>query len=134
VASCAEFVLVTDCAIERLGAQVGGGAGDFVLARARELADTVFRRFLAQRFAAFRTVTVAVRFTGFVTVSRSRTDMTPFTNLAQLQDAVRQRLEPFFDARENPKAKKVRLIGCGWRSCCRLERSEVLENALSFRQ
>jgi hypothetical protein len=29
----------------------------------------------------------------------------------QLQAEVRQLLEPFFDARENPKGKKIRLIG-----------------------
>jgi len=83
----------------------------FVLGRAQELASTVFRRFVAERFEAFRTVTVTVRFSGFMTVSRSRTGKTPFTGEEQLQTEVRQLLEPFFDARENPKAKKIRLIG-----------------------
>ena len=31
--------------------------------------------------------------------------------MEQLQAEVRQLLEPFFDARENPKGKKIRLIG-----------------------
>jgi DNA polymerase IV (DinB-like DNA polymerase) len=83
----------------------------FILGRARELASTVFRRFVAERFEAFRTVTVTVRFSGFMTVSRSRTDKTPFTGEAQLQAEVRRLLEPFFDVRENPKGKKIRLIG-----------------------
>jgi len=83
----------------------------FVLGRAQELASTVFRRFVAERFEAFRTVTVTVRFSGFLTVSRSRTGKTPFTSAEQLHAEVRSLLEPFFDARENPKAKKIRLIG-----------------------
>jgi DNA polymerase IV (DinB-like DNA polymerase) len=83
----------------------------FILGRAQELARTVFQRFVAESFEAFRTVTVTVRFTGFVTVSRSLTDKTPFTNAEQLQAKVRQLLGPFFDARENPKGKKIRLIG-----------------------
>jgi nucleotidyltransferase/DNA polymerase involved in DNA repair len=56
-------------------------------------------------------VTITVRFSGFLTVSRSRTGKAPFTGEEQLQDEVRQLLEPFFDARENPKGKKIRLIG-----------------------
>jgi DNA polymerase IV (DinB-like DNA polymerase) len=82
-----------------------------VLERAQALANTVFRRFVGAGFAAFRTVTVTVRFMGFVTVSRSRTGKLPLTDLAGLQAEVRQLLQPFFDARENPKGKKIRLIG-----------------------
>ena len=83
----------------------------FILGRARELASTVFRRCVAERFEAFRTVTITVRFSGFMTVSRSRTGKSPFTGEARLQAEVRSLLEPFFDARENPKGKKIRLIG-----------------------
>jgi DNA polymerase IV (DinB-like DNA polymerase) len=83
----------------------------FILGRSRELAETVFRRFLAERFEAFRTVTITVRFSGFLTVSRSRTGKAPFTSVEQLHAEVRQLMEPFFDVRENPKGKKIRLIG-----------------------
>jgi DNA polymerase IV (DinB-like DNA polymerase) len=83
----------------------------FVLGRADALAATVFRRLLAEGFAAFRTVTVTVRFAGFVTVSRSRTAKTPLADVEHLRSEVRRLLEPFFDARENPKGKKIRLIG-----------------------
>jgi DNA polymerase IV (DinB-like DNA polymerase) len=83
----------------------------FVLGRARELAETVFRRFVTERFEAFRTVTITVRFSGFLTVSRSRTGKAPFTSAEELHAEVRQLLEPFFDARENPRGKKIRLIG-----------------------
>ena len=82
-----------------------------VLERAQALANTVFQRFVGAGFATFRTVTVTVRFVGFVTVSRSRTEKLPLPDLAGLQAEVRQLLQPFFDARENPKGKKIRLIG-----------------------
>ena len=83
----------------------------FVLGRAAELAREVFRRFGGDGFQTFRTVTVTVRFTGFVTVSRSRTGQAPWSTLEDLQAEARQLLEPFFDTRENPKGKKIRLIG-----------------------
>jgi DNA polymerase IV (DinB-like DNA polymerase) len=83
----------------------------FVLGRAHALAADVFRRFEADGFHAFQTVTITVRFTGFVTVSRARTSRTPLRTLAELQAEVAALLVPFFDARENPKGKKIRLIG-----------------------
>jgi len=83
----------------------------FVFERARLLAGEVYRRFVAEGSQAFRTVTVTVRFAGFVTRSRSHTGNAPFRSEEELQGEVRRLLEPFFDARENPKGKKIRLIG-----------------------
>src|SRR5262249_15033960 len=83
----------------------------FIHGRGAELAREVFRRFVADGLQGFRTVTVTVRFTGFVTVSRSRTGQAPWSTLEDLQAEVRKLLEPFFDARENPKGKRIRLIG-----------------------
>jgi nucleotidyltransferase/DNA polymerase involved in DNA repair len=83
----------------------------FVRGRARDLTSGVFRRFAAEGFQAFRTVTITVRFTGFVTVSRSHTGRVPLTREDQLQAEVERLLTPFFDARENPKGKRIRLIG-----------------------
>src|SRR5262245_15535944 len=82
-----------------------------VLERGRVLAAEVYRRLVAEGFQAFRTVTVTVRFTGFVTVNRSHTGLDPASTVEQLQAGVQRLLEPFFDARENPKGKKIRLIG-----------------------
>ncbi len=83
----------------------------FILERAQALAAEVYRRLIGDGFRAFRAVTVTVRFTGFVTISRSYTGEDPASKLEQLQAAVQRLLEPFFDARENPKGKKIRLIG-----------------------
>jgi DNA polymerase IV (archaeal DinB-like DNA polymerase) len=84
---------------------------DFVRERARKLAASVSRQLVAEGFQAFRTVTLTVRFVGFVTVTRSRTAKTPLTGTEQLQAAVQHLLDPFFDARENPKHRKIRLLG-----------------------
>jgi DNA polymerase IV (DinB-like DNA polymerase) len=83
----------------------------FVLGRAEALAAEVFRRFVAAEFRAFRTVTITVRFSGFMTVSRSATGKAPLATLEVLQAEARRLLEPFFDTRENPRGKKIRLIG-----------------------
>ena len=83
----------------------------FVFDRARLLAGAVYRRAVAEGFRAFRTVTVTVRFAGFVTRNRSHTGPAPFRHEAELQGEARRLLEPFFDARENPRRTKIRLIG-----------------------
>ncbi|MBI3029256.1 MAG: DNA polymerase IV [Candidatus Rokubacteria bacterium] len=83
----------------------------FILEQARRLGAEVFRRVLAEGFRAFRTVTVTVRFADFVTTSRSRTSRVPLTSHQALNAEALRLLLPFLDARENPKKKKVRLIG-----------------------
>jgi DNA polymerase IV (archaeal DinB-like DNA polymerase) len=82
-----------------------------VLERARALAAGVFERVRGEGFAGFRTVTVTVRFENFVTMSRSRTEAAPISTPAALVTIADQLLRPFFDARENPKQRKIRLIG-----------------------
>lgn len=82
-----------------------------VLERARALAAGVFERLRAEGFGGFRTVTVTVRFENFVTMSRSRTAKAPLTTREALETLAHRLLLPFFDERENPKARKIRLIG-----------------------
>jgi DNA polymerase IV (DinB-like DNA polymerase) len=83
----------------------------FVLERAGALARTVFARLTGQGFRACRTITVTVRFSGFHTVTRSRTGREPVASEPALLAAAVALLEPFFDERENPRRKKLRLIG-----------------------
>jgi DNA polymerase IV (DinB-like DNA polymerase) len=82
-----------------------------VLARARALSAGVFERLRADGFAGFRTVTVTVRFSNFVTRNRSRTAESPLTTHAALDALAHELLLPFFDERENPRGRKIRLIG-----------------------
>ncbi len=83
----------------------------FVLERARDLAEGVFQRLRSEGFHSFRTVVVTVRFADFRTLTRARTLATPATTEAALQAEALRLLLPFLDARENPRRKKIRLIG-----------------------
>jgi DNA polymerase IV (DinB-like DNA polymerase) len=83
----------------------------YVLARTRALAAGVFERLRADGFFSFRTVSITVRFVNFVTLSRSRTANVPMATQGELESLARELLLPFFDARENPRARKIRLIG-----------------------
>ncbi len=83
----------------------------FVLARARELADSVFQRFQKEGFASFRTVVVTVRFADFTTHTRSHTPPHALVTREALQGEMLRLLLPFLDIRGNPKRKPIRLIG-----------------------
>src|SRR5207249_2078756 len=62
-------------------------------------------------FRAFRTVTVTVRFENFITFSRSRTGLEAWASEEALCAAALKLLLPFLDDRENPRHRKLRLIG-----------------------
>jgi DNA polymerase IV (archaeal DinB-like DNA polymerase) len=83
----------------------------FVLERARALARTVWGRLQSHGFRTFRTVTVTVRFANFITFARSRTGREAWTSEEALCAAVLELLLPFLDDRENPRHRKLRLIG-----------------------
>jgi DNA polymerase IV (DinB-like DNA polymerase) len=102
-----------------------------VLERAQRLAGEVYRRLVAEGFQAFRTVTVTVRFAGFVTRSRSHTGTPPFRREEELHGEVRRLLEPFFDARENPKGKRIRLIGVRVERLLRGDGPEAAQQAIA---
>src|SRR5438093_961493 len=83
----------------------------FVLERARALAHTVWSRLEGHGFRAFRTVTVTVRFENFMTFARSRTGREAWASQEALCAAALELLVPFLDDRENPRHRKLRLIG-----------------------
>jgi DNA polymerase IV (archaeal DinB-like DNA polymerase) len=84
---------------------------DHILGRARALAGDVFDRLLRHGFRACRTVTVTVRFQNFLTFSRSRTPDAPLTTADAMAEAATGLVQPFLDERENPRQRKLRLIG-----------------------
>ena len=83
----------------------------FVQERARALVRTVWSRLEARGFRAFKTVTITVRFENFITSARSRTGREAWTSEDALWTAALDLLLPFLDARENPRNRKIRLIG-----------------------
>jgi DNA polymerase IV (archaeal DinB-like DNA polymerase) len=83
----------------------------FVLERARALSREVFARLGREGFAACRTVTVTVRFTNFRTLTRSHTPPARLASEEALTAGAIRLLQPFLDERENPRQRKLRLIG-----------------------
>lgn len=83
----------------------------FVLGRARALARSVVERLGRAGFRGFRTVSITVRFETFQTMTRSHTTREVRAGEAALYaDAVRLLL-PFLDGPENPRRRRIRLIG-----------------------
>jgi len=83
----------------------------FVLSRARALAHTVWTRLEGHGFHTCRTVTVTVRFENFITFARSRTGRDACASEETLVATALDLLLPFLDERENPRHRKLRLIG-----------------------
>jgi DNA polymerase IV (DinB-like DNA polymerase) len=83
----------------------------FILDRARALAREVVARLRRQGFRACRTITVTVRFANFLTFTRSRTSPEPVASEEDVSAEAVRLLLPFLDERENPRQRKLRLIG-----------------------
>lgn len=82
-----------------------------VAERTNALCEAIFKRFKKSEFTSFRTITVTVRFGDFETKSRAHTLGDWVADLQILQFEALKLLLPFFDVRENPKRKEIRLIG-----------------------
>jgi DNA polymerase IV (archaeal DinB-like DNA polymerase) len=81
------------------------------------MAERVIAKLRRNEFSGFRTMSLTVRFSDFDTRNRSRTVKSGIlldNNGDALQLVKKEALElllPFFDARENPRGKAIRLIG-----------------------
>lgn len=88
-----------------------------VTERLYAMADHLLSKLREKQFAGFRTITLTVRFSDFDTKNRSRS-LKPGIAIDRSDEQV-QRLKqealdllvPFFDSRENPRGKAIRLIG-----------------------
>lgn len=86
-----------------------------VTERLERMAARIVAELREKEFKGFRTVTITVRFGDFQTRNRSHTvkdgirmDEDPLPRLKQIALSL---VLPFFDARENPRGKPIRLIG-----------------------
>ncbi len=84
---------------------------NYIVERMIFLISAVFRRFQKSGFSSFRTVTVTVRFSSFETRNRSHTFIKPINDLIMFEFEAQKLLYPFFDRRENPSRKPIRLVG-----------------------
>jgi len=86
-----------------------------VIARLDRMAERMIAKLREKEFAGFRTVTITVRFSDFQTSNRSRSVKESIRveddGLARLKAQALALIQPFFDARENPRGKAFRLIG-----------------------
>jgi DNA polymerase IV (DinB-like DNA polymerase) len=80
-------------------------------ARLQAVAAGVYERFQESGFATFRVVTLTVRFSDFKTITRTTTLARPASDRTTIQFTALRLFAPFFDTRENPTRKKIRLIG-----------------------
>ncbi|HXG52073.1 MAG TPA: DNA polymerase IV [candidate division Zixibacteria bacterium] len=89
----------------------------FVAERLDGMAQRVVSRLRARGFSGFRTLTLTVRFSDFETRNRSRSVKEGFSAVDDEEATGRVKREalklllPFFDARENPRGKAIRLVG-----------------------
>lgn len=84
---------------------------NFIVDRLTVMCENVISRLKADGFKNFQAVVVTVRFAGFETKNRSRTLEKPADSLDVLKKEALKLLMPFFDKRENPGNKLIRLIG-----------------------
>jgi len=84
---------------------------NFIVERLERLCRSVFRRFQESGFKSYRTTAITVRFADFQTQSRAYTLGKPKDDLKTLRIEAMGLLMPFFDKRENPRRKLIRLIG-----------------------
>jgi DNA polymerase IV (DinB-like DNA polymerase) len=88
---------------------------ELVTQRLDRMAERIIAKLRAKEYTGFRTVTVTVRFSDFQTSNRSRSPKDGIriddSALRRLQETTLSLIVPFFDARENPRAKAFRLIG-----------------------
>lgn len=84
---------------------------NLIFDRLLEMCGHVLQRLRAEGFRSYRTVVITVRFHDFATHSRSHTLAAASGSPARLRFTAMKLLMPFLDRRENPRRKRLRLIG-----------------------
>lgn len=81
-----------------------------ILATFKQMAISVAKQ-IKKEGVFFKTIVIIVRFSDFNTKTRSHTLKTSSNEAKVLETEALQLLMPFLDSRENPKRKKIRLVG-----------------------
>lgn len=82
-----------------------------IIEKLESLCQGVFKSFQTSDFSTFKNITVTVRFSDFETKTRSHTLLKSTKTFKALKIGAIKLLMPFFDNRENPRKKRIRLIG-----------------------
>lgn len=83
----------------------------FVMGRLKVMCRRIIQSLHNSDFKKFRTISISVRFADFETKTRAYTLKEPRGDAETLEFEAARLLFPFFDKRENPKNKLLRLIG-----------------------
>lgn len=81
-----------------------------ILAAFKQMAGSVAKQ-IKREGVFFKTIAIIVRFADFETKTRSHTLKVSSNEAKVLETEALQLLMPFLDSRENPKRKKIRLVG-----------------------
>ncbi|PIT91253.1 DNA polymerase IV [Candidatus Kaiserbacteria bacterium CG10_big_fil_rev_8_21_14_0_10_49_17] len=82
-----------------------------IVAELRRMSASLIRSLSKKGFVGFRTVVLTVRFADFTTRTRSVTSALPMASERELNAKMMKLLLPFFEGKENPQKKKIRLVG-----------------------
>ena len=82
-----------------------------ILGKISEMSRAISDRMTREGFSGFRTVAIIIRFEGFETYTRAHTLPLYSSSKDILQFEALKLAMPFLDGRENPKNKKIRLVG-----------------------
>ncbi|MDD5590264.1 MAG: DNA polymerase IV [Candidatus Portnoybacteria bacterium] len=82
-----------------------------IFPKIEEMAEELILRLKTEGFHKFKTIAITVRFSGFETKTRAKTLGKPADSLDLLKFESLRLLTPFFDRRENPQQKLIRMIG-----------------------
>lgn len=83
----------------------------FVCAELTCMSEKILKRLSREGFSGFRTVVLTVRFSDFETKQRSVTSARPMGTKDDLESKAIKLLLPFFERKENPSRKALRLVG-----------------------
>jgi DNA polymerase IV (DinB-like DNA polymerase) len=83
----------------------------FIMKKVNSMCVDVFGKIRAEGFTGFKTVVLTVRFADFETRTRSVTSKKIIKTAKALEQSVLALLFPFLDRQENPRMKKIRLLG-----------------------
>jgi len=81
------------------------------IAELRKMSTSIVCTFKKHGFVGFRTVVLTVRFSDFTTRTRSVTTELPMASERELNTKMMKLLLPFFEGKENPQKKNIRLVG-----------------------
>lgn len=83
----------------------------FLLSTIEDISEHVWDTFSKKEFAAFKTVTITVRFSDFKTLTRSHSFPRASSKKEDIKIMALQLFLPFLDSRENPSHMPIRLLG-----------------------